>query len=319
MTTRPKFKRHPSTSRINSTSPAYFQVIGGVRFDRFDVDATNLLTLIPAERDTNRVDDVWSPRIGVVVKPFDTLSLYASYSKSFLPYAGDQFSALNLATSELEPEEFVNHEIGFKWELAPRLMLSAALYRLDRENTRVPDPIRPGFSIQTGSSRTEGGEIELVGNVTDEWQIAGGYARTFGEITGAQGTSTPPTPVGTKLANIPEDMFTLWNKYQFTPMFAAGLGVVHRSEIFATTANLTQLPSFTRIDAALYFNLTENLEAQLNVENVFDEKYYASAHNEFNISPGAPRVLLRRDEQVLGSTAWRYTCAATPALLRGCD
>jgi catecholate siderophore receptor len=92
------------------------------------------------------------------------------------------------------------------------------------------------------------------------------------------------------LANTPEDMFTLWNKYQFTKMFAAGIGVVHRSEMFATTSNETELPSFTRVDGALYLTLTEDLDAQLNVENIFDEKYYASAHNEFNISPGSPRA-----------------------------
>lgn len=275
----------------------YFQVIGGVRFDRFDVDATNLL----ASTDFGRVDDVWSPRVGVVVKPIDGLSLYASYSKSFLPYSGDQFTSLDGTTETLEPEEFENHEIGFKWEVAPRLMLQAALYRLNRENTRVPSAVA-GLVVQTGSSRVEGGEIELVGNITDEWEIAAGYARTFGEITSAQGGGTNPLTAidaGTSLPNVPEDLFTLWNKYQFTPMFAAGIGVIHRSEMFTSLGSKsavgvytppTELPSFTRIDAALYFTLTENLDAQLNVENIFDEKYYASAHNDNNISPGSPRA-----------------------------
>lgn len=274
----------------------YFQVIGGIRFDRFDIDTKTLVLdgdPVPSADGTfGRVDDVWSPRVGIVVKPLDNVALYASYSKSFLPYAGDQFASLDAKAKGLEPEEFVNREIGFKWEVAPRLMFSAALYRLDRENTRLPDPADPTNSVvQTGSSRTEGGEIELVGNITDEWQISGGYARTFGVITGAQGTTVGNTiPAGQKLANVPEDMFTLWNKYQFTQMFAAGVGVIHRSEIFASTSNLTELPSFTRVDAALYLNLTENLEAQLNVENLFDEKYYASAHNDNNISPGSPRA-----------------------------
>lgn len=266
----------------------YFQVIGGVRFDRFDIDATNVLS----GDDFGRVDDVWSPRVGVVIKPVNGLSLYASYSKSFLPYSGEQFGSLDGISQELAPEEFINKEIGFKWDIAPRLMLSAALYQLDRENSRAVNPADPSLPpVQIGSSRTEGGEIELVGNITDNWEIAAGYARTFGEITGAQGTSVGNTvPAGRSLANIPEDMFTLWNKYRFTPMFAAGIGVVHRSEIFASTSNTTVLPEFTRIDGALYFNLTENLDAQLNVENIFDEKYYASAHSDNNISPGSPRA-----------------------------
>lgn len=267
----------------------YFQVIGGVRFDRFDIDAKNVFS----GDDFGRVDDVWSPRVGIVVKPIDSLSLYASYSKSFLPYSGEQFGSLDDKTQALKPEEFINHEIGFKWEIAPRLMLSAALYRLDRENTRAVNPAGAALPpVQIGSTRTEGGEIELVGNITDEWEIAGGYARTFGAVTGASINDT--VPVGRSLANVPEDMFTLWNKYRFTKNFAAGVGVVHRSEIFASLGNAagsrTELPSFTRVDGALYFNLTENLDAQLNVENIFDEKYYASAHNDNNISPGSPRA-----------------------------
>jgi catecholate siderophore receptor len=273
----------------------YFQVIGGVRFDRFDLDARTLLHENAANvGDFGRVDDVWSPRVGVVVKPVDQLSLYASYSKSFLPYSGDQFGSLDTATEGLAPEEFINHEIGFKWEIAPRLMLSAALYRLERENTRTVNPNDVGGPpIQIGKSRTEGGEIEIVGNITDSWEIAGGYARTFGVIVADvvdDGGVPGPGLTGQSLANTPENMFTLWNKYRFTPMFAAGLGVVHRSEMFASTSNLSELPEFTRVDGALYFNLTENLDAQLNVENIFDEKYYASAHNDNNISPGSPRA-----------------------------
>ncbi len=258
----------------------YLQVIGGLRFDRFDIDATNQMN----GNQFGRTDDMWSPRIGVVVKPINTLSLYASFSKSFLPYSGDQFSSLDGITKDLEPEAFLNKEIGFKWELAPRLMLSAALYRLDRENTRAANPIPGELPIQIGQSRTDGGEIELVGNITDEWEFAAGFARTFGRITNGDSA-------GNELANVPEDMFTLWNKYRFTRMFAAGLGVVHRSEMFASTANLTVLPEFTRVDGALYFNLTKDLEAQLNIENLFDEKYYVSAHNDHNITPGSPRAV----------------------------
>jgi catecholate siderophore receptor len=263
----------------------YFQVIGGIRFDRYDIDASNMIS----STDFGRVDDVWSPRIGIVLKPVENVALYASYSKSFLPFSGDQFTSLDATTEELAPEEFVNHEIGFKWDIAPRLMLQTALFRLDRENSRAVNPADPGGPpLQIGASRTKGGEIEIVGNITDEWEIAGGYARTFGEVTRA--SPVDPVPVGRTLANTPADMFTLWNKYKITPKFAAGLGVIHRSEMFASTTNLAELPSFTRVDGALYYNLTRNLEAQLNVENIFDEKYYASAHNDNNISPGSPRA-----------------------------
>jgi outer membrane receptor protein involved in Fe transport len=57
--------------------------------------------------------------LGLVFKPIETVSLYASYSRSYLPQSGDQFTSLDLTSQALEPEKFDNYEIGAKWELRP--------------------------------------------------------------------------------------------------------------------------------------------------------------------------------------------------------
>ena len=88
---------------------------------------------------------------------------------------------------------------------------------------------------------------------------------------------------------VPNNIYSLWNRYQFTPLFGAGLGIIHQDSSFAEANNAVELPSFTRVDAAFYFDFNENWQAQVNVENIFDEEYFASAHNNNNISPGAPR------------------------------
>jgi catecholate siderophore receptor len=229
-----------------------------------------------------RVDNVWSPRLGFVFKPFEALSLYASSSRSFLPGAGDQFNVLTVTSQNLEPEELNNRELGFKWEVAERLFFTGAIYTLDRENQIVTTG--PQTGTQVGQTRTEGGELGLTGYVTEAWQVSAGYGHQVAEVVvGA------PGDVGKEVPWVPHHTFSLWNKYQFTQMWGAGVGVVHRTEYFAALDNTVTIPGYTRVDAALFLELNENWSAQLNVENVLDEEYFISAHNNNNISPGAPR------------------------------
>ena len=276
----------------------YFDVIGGIRFDRFDLDYTchtpdgfsNRCATggTPSNANTtgfSRVDEVWSPRVGVVFKPIEPLSLYASYSKSFLPQSGEQFGTLTAVTENFKPEEFENKEIGFKWEVAPRLLMTGAIFQLDRKNQSVA--VALGVNEIIGESRTEGGEITLTGYLTDEWEVVTGYSYQEAEVV--QGALTSPTN-GNTIALVPRHTFSLWNKYQFLPNWAAGLGVISRSDMYANIDNNVTLPGFARVDAALFWDINENFKAQLNVENVFDIDYYSTAHSNNNITPGAPRA-----------------------------
>ena len=86
-----------------------------------------------------------SPRAGVVIKPVDPLSLYGSYSVSYLPASGDQFGALTSVTSALQPEKFTNKEVGAKWDINPLLTFTTAFFELDRENTPIRDPAAPAL------------------------------------------------------------------------------------------------------------------------------------------------------------------------------
>ena len=264
----------------------WLQLVGGLRFNAFDVDFHDNRT----GADRGRRDDLLSPRLGVVMKPREPLSFYASYSVSYLPSSGDQFATLDATTETLEPEEFVNYEVGAKWDLRPGLSLTAALYQLERTNTRFTAP--SGVTLQTGASRSRGFELALAGRLTEAWEVIGGSAWQDAETTAATGTSpTSIVPAGRVLPLTPRHSFSLWNKYQFTPRWAAGLGVIHQEEMFASTSNTVELPSFTRIDAALYWAVTPNLEAQVNLENLFDETYFPTSHGDNNILPGSPRAV----------------------------
>lgn len=260
-----------------------WQAVLGLRADRFDLDYHNRRS---GER-LGRLDYLVSPRAGLVFKPRGTVSLYTSYSVSYLPSSGDQFSSLTTVTQQLKPEKFTNYEAGVKWDAARKLSLTAALYRLDRTNTRAADPNDPTRIIQTGSQRSEGLELGWSGAPARAWVIAGGYTWQSASVTRA----TMDARAGARVAQVPRHSFSFWNRYQFRPRWAAGLGVVSRTDMFAGIDNTVVLPGYARLDAALYHWLTERVRLQMNVENLLDRKYYANAHNNNNISPGAPRAV----------------------------
>ncbi|HJU64367.1 MAG TPA: TonB-dependent receptor, partial [Gemmatimonadaceae bacterium] len=258
-----------------------WQVIAGLRYDRFALDFDNHRNDSRLERD----DEMLSPRLGLVFKPMEPMSIYTSYTVSHLPSSGDQFASLNATTQTLEPEKFVNREIGLKWDVRPDLSIAAALYRLDRTNTAAPDPNDVTRIVQTGRQRTTGHEITVTGNVTDAWQVAAGYASQRATIRSRTSAAAP----GATVPLVPRHTLSVWNRYQFAHRFGAGLGVIHQTEMFAAVDNRVTLPGFTRVDAAAFVTLTNTLRAQVNLENLFDERYYPTSHGNNNIMPGAPR------------------------------
>ena len=261
----------------------FIQVIAGLRFDAFELQYHNNRT----GDDLQRADRLVAPRASVVIKPILPLSLYGSYTVSYLPSSGDQFSSLTSLTEQVKPEKFDNYELGAKWDLAPNLSLTTAAYRLNRTHTRSTDPNDPTRIVQTGSQRTNGFEVGLNGRLTPRWQIAGGYTAQDAFVTSA----TVAARAGVQVGQVPRQTLSLWNSYQVHPRLAAGLGVVHRTDMYAAIDNTVVLPGYTDLDAAVYVGLTWRLRLQANVENLFDRTYYVNADSNTNISPGSPRAI----------------------------
>jgi catecholate siderophore receptor len=259
----------------------YVQLVAGARFDYFDLRFHNNRN----GDNLRRIDQLVSPRVGVVVKPVVSLSLYGNYSIAYLPSSGDQFSSLTTITQQVKPEKFTNYELGFKWDVRPRLSLTTALYRQDRTNTRATDPLDPTAIIQTGSQRTNGFEFGVNGSVTRKWRVAGGYAHQNAFIS----STTTAAIKGAQVAQVPHNTFSLWNNYQVVRKLGVGFGVIRRADMFAAIDDTVVLPAYTRADAAVFYSLKENLRLQANLQNLFDKKYYLNADNNNNISPGSPR------------------------------
>lgn len=259
----------------------WLELVGGLRFDRFKLGVDDDRPEVATFR---RTDNLVSPRVGLVLKPRKDLSLYTSFSRSFLPQSGDQFSGLTSTTSELKPERFDNVEVGAKWELLDGLLATAALYQLDRTNSQYRDPVTNIVEL-SGATRTRGLELGVERSIASRLQLSVGYALQESEVRRA--TSAP---VGRKTPLVPRHSFSLWSKYQLSKPFAAGLGLLSRSKSYASINNTVVLPGYTRLDGALYYKLTDGIEAQLNVENLTNRDYFPTAHNDNNIAPGAPRT-----------------------------
>jgi len=259
----------------------HWKAIMGVRYDRFEVDFTNNRN----GQNFTTNDNLVSPRGGLIYKPFDNFSLYSNYSIAYVPRAGDQLASLTLTNAALKPEEFRNYEVGAKWDIRPDLSATLALYQLDRLNALATAPNNPAVSFLVDGQRTRGIELGLSGNITDAWKVMGGYAFQNGEITKSISSTAL---AGATLAQVPEHTFSLWNRYDITQQWGVGLGSVYRSKMFAATDNRVTLPGFLRFDAAAYYKVSKNVQLQVNIENLFDKKYYASAHSNTNITPGSP-------------------------------
>jgi len=224
----------------------------------------------------------------LIAKPADNLSIYASFSRSYLPQSGDQFSGLTNITEGLKPERFDNYEIGAKWEPIDGLLATAAIYQLDRTNTRIANPDGSGTFILSGKQRSKGLELDVAGNVTSRWQVSAGYALQKAEVTEA----TTACPSGDcEVPLVPRHTVSLWNRYDVTEELGLGLGMVARSRSFTTISNQVKLPGYTRVDGAVFYKITKQIEAQLNVENIFGADYFPTANADNNIAPGAPTTV----------------------------
>lgn len=251
-----------------------FIAVIGARYDEFDITVNN----IKATEVRSRKDDEISPRAGLIYKPVDNISIYTSYSESFLPRSGEQFANINGDNNKLDPNTFESLEFGFKWNLNDRLSLSAAVFETDKSSPEVDDT--DASKLVVVDSSIEGFEVQLQGQLNDNWSIAASYGYLDGEQVDQAG------PTGLRPRELPQNTFSLWSTYQVTPQLGIGLGASYQDDSFVNNSNSATLPSYTRVDAAVYYNVSDDLVVQLNIDNVADEVYYPNAHSTHQVTVG---------------------------------
>lgn len=257
------------------------KLVLGARLDRFDVSVLDREAISATDDGRRaRVDEEVSPRLGLIYKPVGNVSIYASYAESFLPSAGDQFLTLTRTTEDVQPQRFENSEVGLKWDLNDALSLTTAVFRVERGLFTSVDPNNMAQIITIPGSVTDGMEVQLVGQLTDRWTVNAGYSYLDSTIDGGAFD-------GNRTLQTPEHMASLWNRFDVTSRLDLALGVTYQDSYFVREDNAVEVPGYTRVDAAAYYELSDQTRLQLNVENLFDTDYFPDAHSNDNISTGA--------------------------------
>ena len=250
-----------------SLSPQW-KLLAGVRHDRFrqHIDDRVAGTL------TNQEPSATSPRLGLTWLPNQTLSVYASVGRSFRPNMGTDANG-----AAFDPEKGKAHEVGVKWQSPDeRLGGSVSLFDIKKNNVLVPNPNNPDFSIAAGEVRNKGLEFELAGQIARNWRVAVSYAYLNSELTQF------PRHSGSTFVmhEMPLEDGTL---------LGLGGGFTHVGERTGDTG-VPVLPAYTIAKLTGYWRISKTLRLSLNVDNVFDKTYYASAYNNVWVTPGSPRT-----------------------------
>tara|TARA_B100001540_G_scaffold197417_1_gene173893 strand:+ start:5143 stop:7179 length:2037 start_codon:yes stop_codon:yes gene_type:complete len=245
-------------------------MIGG-RLDSFDITVDD----IKNGTSESRTDDRFSPRAGLIYKPQENVSLYMSYSESFLPRSGEQFKALSATSARLDPDVFESTELGIKWAMTDALSFTAAIF--DSEQTRATYDNDTGENSEIRGLRVDGIELELRGQVSDKLQLAVGYSSLEGT-----------TSSGGVAREVPDHTFSLFAKYQVDENFGWALGVTQQGESHIKDNSTLILPEYTRFDFAAYWDISDDMILRLNVENLTDELYFPHSHSTHQASVGEP-------------------------------
>jgi len=265
-----------------------FKLLVGGRFDSFDQTRTTR-DLGEPRQEFEQSDSKFSPRVGIVYQPSETVSLYASYTSSFKPAFG---ASRNASDEPFEPEEGRQFEIGIKTDFNDgKVNATLAAFDITKQNVTTADPDNPDFSIQTGEQTSRGIELDVAGEILSGWNIIASAAYVNAYIS-ADNTYE----VGNRLDNAPEFSSSLWTTYEIQKGslqgLGFGLGLYYVGDRQGDLDNSYVLPDYFRTDAAVYYR-RNNWKAALNIRNLFDVEYFAGSDNSRNqIQPGAPFTIL---------------------------
>jgi catecholate siderophore receptor len=246
-------------------------MIGG-RVDNFDITVVD----VKADSSQSRDDSEFSPRGGIIFKARENMSLYWSYSESFLPRSGEQYKKLDANAARLDPDVFENSEFGLKWDISDAL--SMTLSKFDSKQVRASYDNDTGESAEIRGTEIDGLELEIKGKVHEKLYIAFGYTNLNGE-----------TSSGGKPRELPGHTLSLWAMYNLSDNFGYALGVTHQGESNIKDNNSALvLPGYSRIDFAAFYNLSSDVTVRLNVENLTDKLYFPHSHSTHQVSVGEP-------------------------------
>nr|WP_140231085.1 TonB-dependent receptor [Sphingomonas japonica] len=295
-----------------------FELSGGARVENvrtvFHADTfTTPATGGVYTRGLNQVSDehLFSYRVGGVFKPVATASLYAAFANSKTPSSATVRAGCG-DNCDVAPETGRSYEVGGKLDLFERkLQLTAALFRNERSNYRVAsnDPVQPSLQVLDGRARVDGVALGATGNITPAWSIFANYTYLDAKVLQSVSDFCLANPgveecpnsadvldpqAGRALIQTPEHSGSLFTTYTLPFGLQLGYGFTYQGD-FAINAPSLAAPTQFRSDdylihrAFLSYAFANGLTAQVNVQNVGDERYFTGIRNNGWATPGEGR------------------------------
>ncbi|MGB3765402.1 MAG: TonB-dependent siderophore receptor, partial [Phormidesmis sp.] len=257
-------------------------------FNYETVNQTTASTRAGTTTESNRNEDAFSPRVGLVYQPAENLSVYANYSRSFFPSA-----ALTVDGDPLDPEEGEGFEVGLKTELFDsNLLATLAYFNLTKQNVATADPGDPRFSVATGEQQSQGIELDVIGRISPAWNVIASYAYIDAEITEDNRFET-----GNQLPGVPEHSASLWTNYEIQSGDLAGLGfglgLNWVGDRQGDLNNSFDLDSYFLTNAAISYK-RDSWKFGLNFQNLFDVSFIEGTPRTRTrgVEPGDPFTVL---------------------------
>lgn len=229
-----------------------------------------------------------------------------------------------ILTDALKIERTKSYEIGTKWDLFNGgLALTLAGFQTETKNARAT--AENGVVAFIGERRIRGIELGFNGSITPEWSVFGGYTYMDAVIKDGGITTTtaidtvtgksvtlfgPSVNTGTRFPNTPKHSFTAFTNYNVTPRFTLGGGAIYMGKVYGGIGEIgartitngvlvipertlsRMAPSYWRFDANASYKITDNIQAQVNVQNVGNKMYYDKVFTAHYASQAAGRTAI---------------------------
>ena len=236
----------------------------GGRFSYVEQETEDRMTGASEKKD----DDAFTGRVGLTYLFDNGLAPYVSYTEGFTPQSGTSRQGETFI-----PEESTQYEIGLKYEPKDfNALFTVAAFQLTKTNVLTVDPDDLFFSVQTGEIRTRGVELEAKATLMEGLDVSASYTYLDSEVTESNEADLGQRPV-----NVPEHTAAAWLNYTFQDGPLEGLGVGGGLRFVGPTyndlANESENSSYLLADAALSYELNDNLSVQVNANNIFDREY----------------------------------------------
>jgi iron complex outermembrane recepter protein len=271
-------------------------VLGG----RFDIAHQTNQDFVLEESSFEQTLQAFSPRVGVVYRPIESISLYASYVQSFLP-VNSREASVNEANERIvgdpfKPERGEQYEIGIKADISDQITATLAFYDLERSNVSTQSEDRRS-QFQIGLQRSRGVEFDIAGEILPGWQVIASYAYTDAKVT--EDDRIEP---GNRLSNVPQHSASLWTSYEIQSGdlqgLGFGIGLFYQDDRPVNLPNAFELPGFLRTDASLFYR-RDQFQATLSVQNLFDIDYFSAGRDFVRVIPGQPF-------SIVGNVRWEF-------------